>query len=184
MINRNEALVLLQKYLKKKDLMRYSFAVEAILSESAKRLRKDEELWSVTGLLHNLDYEYTSHELEKRGNISAQLLDGILPKDGINAIMANNYKHTGYTPTTSLDKAVIAAGAISDFIFSVIKLTPTNKLFEVDLKLLNEKFNDPQFSDKNIKNKINLCVDFGIDLKSFFIISINSLKQISDSLEL
>jgi predicted hydrolase (HD superfamily) len=184
MINRNEALVLLNKYLKNRDLIRYSLAVEAILKDTANKLHKDEELWSVSGLLHNLDYEYTFHEPEKRGSISSQILDGLLPKDGINAILANNYMHTGYTPTTSLDKAIISASAISDFIFSVVEVTPNKKLFEVDLKLLNSKFNDPHFFNKNVKKKINLCVDFGIDLKSFFIISINSLKKISESLGL
>jgi len=184
MIDRNEALILLNKYLKKRDLIRYSLAVEAILKDTANKLHKDEELWSVTGLLHNLDYEYTFNEPEKRGSISSQLLEGLIPKDGLNAILANNYMHTGYTPTTSLDKAIIAASAISDFVFSVVEETPTKKLFEVDLKLLNTKFNDPYFSDRNVKNKINLCVDFGIDLKSFFVISINSLKKISDSIDM
>ena len=182
MINRNEALVLLNKYIKKKDFIRHSLAVEAILRDIANKLHKDEELWSVTGLLHNLDYEYTLHEPEKRGSISSQLLQGLIPKDGLNAILANNYVHTGYTPTTSLDKAIIAASAFSDFIFSVVKDTQTKRIFEVDLKLLDTKFNDSHFSDKNIKKKINLCVDFGIDLKSFFLISLNSLKKTSDSL--
>lgn len=184
MINRDEAFVLLNKYLKKKDFIRNSLSVEAILKEIATKLHKDEELWSVTGLLHNLDYEFTQNEPEKRGSMSLQILEGLIPKDGLNAILANNYIYTGYTPTTSLDKAIIAASAFSDFIFSVVKETPTKKLFEVDLKLLDLKFNDSHFSNRNIKKKINLCIDFGVDLKSFLLISLNSLKKTSDSLGL
>ena len=104
MINRDEAFVILKKYLKDPDNIKYSLAVEAVLKELARILYRDEELWSLTGLLHNLDYEYTRGELEKRGNLSSQLLGGLLPENAVNAIRANNYMHTDYIPTTSLDK--------------------------------------------------------------------------------
>ena len=59
MINREEAFILLRKYLKDEESIKYSLAVEAVLKEMAKILYRDEELWGLTGLLHNLDYEYT-----------------------------------------------------------------------------------------------------------------------------
>lgn len=182
MLNRNEALVLIKKYLKNRNSIRISLAVEAILKELAKKLYKNEELWGLTGLLHNIDYEFTLNDPEKRGIISAQILEGLLPKNGLNAIMANNYMHTGYTPTTSFDKALIATSAVSDFIFSVVAATPSKKLFEVDLNMVKCKFNNTGFIDKNIKNKIKLCIDFGMDLKSFLTLSLNTLKKISDDL--
>lgn len=182
MINRDEAFVLIKKYLKDKNSIRSSLAVEAILKELAKRLYKDEEVWGLTGLLHNIDYEYTLNEPERRGSVSAQLLEGLLPQKGVDAVMANNYKYTGHTPTTSLDKAVISVAAVSDFIFSVVKETPSKKLFEVDLNLVRNKLNDSSFTDKNIKNKIKLCLDYGIDLRSFVTISLSTLKKIADDL--
>ncbi len=182
MLNRSEAFILIKKYLRDRNSIRSSLAVEAILKELAKKLYKNEELWGLTGLLHNIDYEYTLNDPEKRGIISAQILEGLLPKDGINAIMANNYMHTGYTPTTSFDKALIATNAVSNFIFSVVAKTPSKKLFEVDLKMVKSKFNNTNFIDKNIRNKIKLCIDFGIDLKSFLTISLTTLKKIADDL--
>ncbi len=184
MIVRNEGLILIKKYLRDRNSIRISLAVECILKELARRLHKDEELWSLTGLLHNLDYEYTVNDLEKRGSIASQLLDGLLPKNSVNAIMANNYKHTGYTPTTSLDKAMIASNAVANFILSVVNITPSRKLLEVDLNMLKSKFNDTSFTNKNLRNRINLCVDFGLDLNLFLLISLNSLKQIADNLKL
>ena len=142
MLNRDQGLILVKKYLKSRNSIRVSLAVECILREIAKKLYKDEELWSLTGLLHNIDYEYTVNNLEKRGSIAAQILDGLLPKTGVNAIMSNNYKHTGYIPTTSLDKAIIASNAVADFILSVVNTTPSQKLFEVDINMLKSRFND------------------------------------------
>jgi len=117
MINREEAFALLKKYLSRNDkMMKHSLAVEAIMKEMAGRLDKDAELWSLTGLLHDLDYEYTQKELEKHANLSAQILEGLLPERGVNAIKAHNYMHTDYIPTTSLDKALIAADAFSGLV--------------------------------------------------------------------
>ena len=90
MINREEAFVLLKRYLKDADSFKFSLSVEAVLKKLAKILHRDKELWALTGLLHNLDYEYTARELENRGTISAQLLDGLLPDSVVNAIKANN----------------------------------------------------------------------------------------------
>jgi predicted hydrolase (HD superfamily) len=53
MLSRNEGLTLLKKYLRNENLRKHSFAVEAILREIACRLQKDEELWALTGLLHD-----------------------------------------------------------------------------------------------------------------------------------
>ena len=66
MINREEGLELLKKYLKNENLMKHSLAVEAILKEIAIRLNEDQELWTLTGLLHDLDYDFTKEEPEKQ----------------------------------------------------------------------------------------------------------------------
>jgi len=182
MINRKEAFVLLKRYLKNQNSIRYSLAVEALMRELASRLQKDEELWGLTGLLHNLDYEYTDGEPEKRGILSAQLLEGLLPENGVNAIKANNYMQTSYIPITSLDKSLIAADAITGLIFAIVSSTPSKKLHDVDLDTLVKKFNDPNFATGYNRSRVKLCTDIGIDLEIFLAISLRTLKRISDDL--
>jgi len=184
MINREEAFVLLKKYLRDDDNIKYSLAVEAVSREIAKRLDRDEELWGLTGLLHNIDYEYTSSEPEKRGSLSAQLLEDLLPVRGINAIKANNYMHTDYIPTTSLDKSLIAVDAATGFIIVTARSMPSKKIADVDLLKLMNNFSDPSFAIRYNRNKIQLCADIGIELEDFFELILNTLKQISDKLTL
>lgn len=184
MINREEAFVLLKKYLRDEDNIKYSLAVEAVLREMAKRLDRDEELWGLTGLLHNLDYEYTSSEPEKRGNLSAQILEDLLPESGINAIKANNYMHTDYIPTTSLDKSLIAADAATGLIIVTTRSMPSKKLAEVDLEILMDKFYDSSFATRYNRSKIQLCADIGIELGAFLELILNTLRKISDKLNL
>ena len=184
MINRDEAFVILKKYLKDPDNIKYSLAVEAVLKELARILYRDEELWSLTGLLHNLDYEYTRGELEKRGNLSSQLLGGLLPENAVNAIRANNYMHTDYIPTTSLDKSLIAVAAICQLIIATAQSTPSKKLSEVDLNILIERFKNPSFAPNISRSRIELCVDLGIDLKAFLTLSLATIREMSDKLDL
>lgn len=94
MLSRDQAVKLVKKYLKEQDNIRLAVAVEAILRKIAEVNNKDQELWGITGLLHNLDYEYCGSNYQDRGIISNQILDGIIPENTINAIKSNNYVYT------------------------------------------------------------------------------------------
>lgn len=182
MINREEAFALLKKYLRDDKLIKHSLAVEAILRDMAKKLDRDEELWGVIGLLHDLDYEYTKREPEKHANLSAQILEGLLPEKGVNAIKAHNYMHTDYIPTTSIDKALIAADAVSGLIIATALVVPSKKLSDVKLETLVNKYKDSSFAKGCSRSRIELCLDAGIEIDRFLDLSLNALKGIADKL--
>ena len=182
MINRKEALNLIKKYLRESDNIKHSFATEAVLKEIAKLLNKDENLWGLSGLLHNLDYEFTDNHPEQRGTLSAQLLEDLLPNNAINAIKANNYLYTDYIPVTLLDKSLIAVVALAGLIIATARSMPSSRLSEVNLEVLVEKFKDETFAQRYDRSRIKLCTDTGIELGSFFNFSLIKLKEISDQI--
>jgi putative nucleotidyltransferase with HDIG domain len=184
MINREEAFALLQKYLKDDKLIKHSLAVEAILRKMAKKIGKDVDLWGLTGLLHDLDYDYTNREPEKHANVSAQILEGLIPEECVNAIKAHNYKHTDYIPTTSIDKALIAVDAVSGLVIATALVMPSKKLAEVRLETLVDKFYDNSFAVGCNRTRIELCQDIGFDIDAFLALSLNALKEIADELDL
>jgi putative nucleotidyltransferase with HDIG domain len=184
MITRNEAFSILKKYLRDDKLLKHSLAVEAILVEMAKKLGKNEQLWGITGLLHDLDYEYTMKEPENHANISAQILGGLLPEEALNAIKAHNYIHTDIIPITTLDKLLIAADSVSGLIIATAFVMPSKRLSEVKVDTLMKKFNDSSFAKGCKRSRIELCLDTGIDLERFLSISLIALQNISDQLEL
>ena len=184
MLSREEAFALIKKYIKDENLIKNSIITEAILREIAKKIGKDEELWGLTGLLHNIDYDYTRDYPEKRGILSADLLENLLPESSINAIKANNYMHTDYIPITSLDKSLISAAEVTGFIITVVKSMPSKKLSDVDVNTLISKFNDPNFGTRFNRNKIKLCEDVGLDLERYFNLTLSTLKHFSDKLGL
>jgi predicted hydrolase (HD superfamily) len=184
MLSRDEAIVILKKYIKDENLLKRSIITEVVLRQIAKNLGEDEEIWGITGLLHNLDYDYTKDNPEKRGVLSANILENLLPEICINAIKANNYMHTDYIPITSLDKSLISTAELSRFIMIVAKSLQTKHLNDVDVDTLIEKFNDQELGKGFNRHRIKLCEDVGFDLELFFKLTLLTLKPISERLGL
>ena len=184
MINRQEALSLVNKYLKNKENKLISLYVEAILRKLANLLDEDEDLWGLTGLLFNIDYEYTEDDKENRGTISSQILQDLLPGEGINAIKSNNYLYTDVLPVSSLDKALISAEAAVKLILMVAKTVPSKNLNDIDVDLLLKKIDDnSSASDKTI-SRLKLCKDNNIDLENFLKLSLSIMRTIPLNAEL
>ena len=184
MLDREQGFELLKKYLKNENLIKHSLAVEAILKKMANKLREDNEIWGLTGLLHDLDYDYTKEDPEKHAIISTDILEGIVPVDILKAIKSHNYQHTTQVPETILDKSLIAADAVSGLVIATALVMPTKKLSDVELKSLINKFKDNSFAKGCNRKKIELCEDVGLNLQEFLDLSLDALKSIADELGL
>lgn len=184
MITREEALAFLKKYIRNENLIKHSLAVEAIMRSLAKKLGRDEDIWGLTGLLHDLDYEYTQDNPMEHGLITCEMLKGLVPEDILDAIRAHNYRYTSQTPTRTLEKALIAADAVSGLIIAAALVMPSKKLSDVGVDTLMKKFDDKSFARGVDRRKISICYDLGIPLKEFLDISLKSLQSIASCLDL
>jgi len=184
MLTRAEAVPLLRKNLRTENLLKHSFAVEAILEDMAKKLGEDSELWGLTGLLHDLDYDFTKNDPEKHSQITVKVLYDLLPLEAINAIKSHNYQYTAQIPQTYLDKSLIAADAVSGLIIAAALVMPSKKLADVTSKTLQSKFKDKSFAAGCNRKRIELCEDMELELQTFLELSLDSLKRISDVLGL
>ncbi|MGB4330452.1 MAG: HD domain-containing protein, partial [Dethiobacteria bacterium] len=66
-MEREEALRLIKQEVKTKNLIKHMLAAEAVMRRLAEELGQDEELWALTGLLHDLDYDRTMDQPEQHG---------------------------------------------------------------------------------------------------------------------
>jgi putative nucleotidyltransferase with HDIG domain len=184
MLSRKEAYELLRKNLRSENLVKHSLAVEAILQAIARKLGEDEELWGLTGLLHDLDYDYTKSDPARHALVTVKVLDGLIPLEGINAIKAHNYQHTAQVPQTYLDKSLIAADAVSGLIIAAALVMPSKKLADVTPKTVLDKFRDKSFAAGCNRKRIELCTDMELELQVFLELSLDALKNIADVLGL
>ena len=76
-MNRDEALELVKKYLKNKNLFKHSLAVEACMRSMAARFNQDVEKWGLAGILHDLDYEITEKSPELHTTETKKILQDL-----------------------------------------------------------------------------------------------------------
>ena len=184
MITRDEALSLIEKYIQNKNLKKHVLAVEAIMRALAKRLGEPEEIWSLTGLLHDLDYELTVNDFANHGRKTVELLNGKISQEMKEAILAHNFEYTGVSPQSKLSKALIAADAASGLVIATALVMPNKKLSEVTVKSLKKKFKDKSFARGSKRDRILYCEQIGLSLLDFLELARDALTSISDELGL
>lgn len=180
----SEALRLVKTNVKRGNIVKHMIAVQAIMRALAKRLGGDEDLWAITGLLHDIDFDKTFEKPEEHGLMAERLLEGLVPEEVVRAIKSHNSKYTGVKPETPMEKALIAADAISGLLIACALVMPSKKIRDVKLRTVKKKFKDKDFARGSDRNRILTCGDLGITKEEFFEISLIALKEISQELSL
>jgi putative nucleotidyltransferase with HDIG domain len=109
-VTREQALETLHRFTKSEALRRHAYAVEASVRWYARQIGEDEELWGITALLHDFDYEIHP-TLDKHPQAGAPILrEQGYPEEVIEAIQAHA-PHTGAPPATSSRGSCTLAGS-------------------------------------------------------------------------
>ncbi|MGC8850210.1 MAG: HD domain-containing protein [Candidatus Bathyarchaeia archaeon] len=184
MLNRVEALELLKSKVSKRNWLYHMLAVEAVMRGLAAHLGQDEGKWGLLGLLHDVDFSETEATPERHGLEAEKMLEGKVPEDLIRAIKAHNAAYTGVEPLSIMEKALIAADAVSGLIIATALVMPSRKISEVTLKTLEKKFKQKDFAKGVDRGRISLHEELGIPREKFLEIALKSLKNIADSIGL
>ncbi len=151
-------------------------AVGAIMKASARFLGEDEDLWELTGLLHDIDYEETVNNFERHGLMAQEILKDKVPKEVVKAIKAHNYEYSGVMPESALEKGLIASDAVSGLLIACALVMPSRKIKDVKADTVNKKFKDKDFARGADRKRIMRCEELGIPLQKFFEISLEALQ--------
>ncbi|MBE2238485.1 MAG: HDIG domain-containing protein [Caldilineaceae bacterium] len=146
---RDEAYTLLCTWVQSESLRRHMLAVEASLRAYARHFGEDEELWGVTGLLHDLDYErFSDMEDQINGHPRAELRlfqERGYPPELIHAIEAHA-TFLGAPRVSRLDKALLACDELTGLIQAAAYVRPDRDLRNVELKSIKKKWKDKAFT--------------------------------------
>ena len=146
---RDEAYALLCEWVQSESLRRHMLAVEAALRAYARRFDADEELWGITGLLHDLDYERfadMSDTLNGHPRTELRLFrEAGYPEELIHAVEAHA-TFLGVPRVTLLDKALLACDELTGLIQAAAYVRPDRDLRSVDLKSIKKKWKDKAFT--------------------------------------
>ncbi len=150
MPTREDAWTLLCEYTANESLRKHALAVEACVRAYARQAGADEDLWGLTALLHDFDYErwpnQEHHPSEGHPSSGASILrQAGYPEEMIHAILA----HAGYTGVTRespLDHALFACDEMAGFLTACSLVKPGKTIFEVEPDSVKRKMKDKAFA--------------------------------------
>jgi putative nucleotidyltransferase with HDIG domain len=184
LLSRREAMSLVEAKVGDERRVKHVLAVETIMRGLAERLGGDPELWGLAGLLHDLDFTETRSDPKRHGLVAAELLKGRVPDEVVRAIAAHNYENTGVRPESAMERALIAADAVSGLLVACALVMPSRKLAEVTVRTVERKYRSKDFARGVDRQRIALCEQLGIPLTEFFELSLRALRAVADGLGL
>jgi len=126
-ISRAEAWDLLTEWVQSESLRRHCLAVEASMVAYARKRGADEELWAVTGLLHDADYErHPDMDDQADGHprtIMRELQARDAPPEVVEAI-AGHAPFLGVPRETDLARTLFAVDELSGFVLACAAVRP------------------------------------------------------------
>jgi len=182
MMTREEALELVKSNVSNANLIKHMLAVEAVMGRLARRLGGDEQTWTLAGLLHDLDYDFTSKDPAKHGLLTAEMLSSKdLPSEVLYAIKC----HANHCePVSQMDRALIATDPLTGLIVAAALMHPTKKLSNVDKGFVLNRFKEKGFAKGANREQIKTCSSFGLELEEFLGIGLEAMTGIASELGL
>jgi putative nucleotidyltransferase with HDIG domain len=187
-VERNEALALMHEYTKNENLRRHMYAVEAAMRAYARKYGKDEELWGITGLLHDFDYErWPNHERkpdDEHPTTGVRILrERGYPEEVLEAIMGHA-DYTGVPRNSLMAKVLFAVDELTGFLTACALVRP-NGISDLKVKSVKKKFKDSSFARGVNREEVERGIDeLGVDFSEHVQLVIEAMRGIQDQLGL
>ncbi len=185
-MEREEALELLHENLSSDSLRKHCYATEAVMRRLARELGEDEELWGITGLLHDLDLEITENDMARHADTAARMLEERgAPGEMVEAVRMHNAEGLGLGERKSVLQHALAAGeTVTGLIVATALVRPDKKLAGVKVNSLRKRMKEKAFARGARREVIMECEQAGLDLERFLSLALEAMQEISDQLGL
>jgi len=185
MITREKALEILHQNMQNQNLRRHCYAVAVVMKSLARHFKEDENLWEITGLVHDLDYEKNpdKHPLEAIKFLEKENY----PTEIINAVRAHawNYGEGFPEPQNKMEWSLYCCDELTGFIVACALVRPEKKLSLVKVDSVLKKMKDKAFAAAVKREQIALCQEkLGIPLEEFVKMALEAMRGISGELGL
>jgi putative nucleotidyltransferase with HDIG domain len=182
-VTRERAWETLTRYTKSEALLRHGLAVEASVRTYARKFGEDEELWGVTALLHDFDYEIHP-TLDKHPQDGAPILrEEGYPEVVIEGVLSHA-EHLAMPRDTPLKKTLFACDELSGFIHACGLVRPDG-IETLEPKSVKKKLKQPSFAaGVNREDVYKGAEELGVELDDHIRFVIEAMRPISGELGL
>ncbi len=183
-MDRQQALELVKKHVKTKNLVKHMLATEAVMGALAAHLGEDETTWALAGILHDIDYDETAHDPGRHGLVGADMLERMgAPAEVVRAVRAHNEYH-GLARESRLDKALYAVDPLTGLLVAAALIHPEKKLGAIDVGFVLNRFKEPSFARGASRDQMRTCSELGLSLEEFVGIGLRAMQRIAPELGL
>jgi putative nucleotidyltransferase with HDIG domain len=184
---RDEAWDLVCEWVSSESLRKHLLGVEAGMVAYADKLGGDRELWAVTGLVHDLDYErYPDLDDQTNGHPRTALrlfaeLDW--PQELIDAV-AGHATFLGVPRSSEMAKALFAVDELSGFVAACALVRPTG-IEGMKPKSVKKKLKTPSFAAGVNRDEVYQgAEELGVDFDEHVAFVIEAMQARADELGL
>ena len=185
-VDRDEAWRLFCEWTASESLRKHVLGVEAAMVAYAREYGEDEELWAVTGILHDLDYEKHPDMDADDGHPRTALkvlAEKGYPDELIDAV-AGHAEFLNHPRTTQLAKTLFAVDELSGFVAACALVRPTG-IVGLTPKSVKKKLKTPAFAAAVDREQMRRSAeDLGVDFDEHLQRVIDAMESRADELGL
>ncbi|GHO92307.1 HDIG domain-containing protein [Reticulibacter mediterranei] len=186
MPTRNDAYTLMTSHVKNENLQKHMLSVEVAMRFYARKYGEDEELWAMTGLLHDCDYEEYPDLNEHTQVAAGWLREGVYDERIIYAILAHNDLNQATHPRTDLlSRALSACDEITGMITATALVRPDKSILGLQVSSVRKKMKTKGFAaGVHREDLVRGAEELGVDLNEHIAFVIEAMSSIADTLGL
>lgn len=185
MPNRDDAFALMTAHVQNENLRKHMLSVEAAMRFYARKYGEDEELWAMTGLLHDGDYEEYPDLREHTQVMAGWLRDSGYDERIIYAILAHNDLNTDYPRDNLLSHALFACDEVTGMITATALVRPNKSILGLEVSSVRKKMKSKGFAaGVHREDLYKGAEELEIDLDEHIANVIEAMSSIADTLGL
>jgi putative nucleotidyltransferase with HDIG domain len=189
MPTRDDAWKLLCEYTQSESLRKHMLAVETCVRAYAAKHNADEELWGITALLHDFDYERwpnNEHSADSGHPAEgAKILRQLgYPEEIVRAIVSHA-DYSGVARQSLLEHALFACDELAGFLTACTYIRPSKSILDLEVASVKKRLKDKAFARGVSRDDVRKgAEELGIPCEEHIAFCIAAMRENADALGL
>jgi putative nucleotidyltransferase with HDIG domain len=189
MLTREDAWKLLCEYTQSESLRKHMLAVETCVRAYARKNGAEEELWGITALLHDFDYERfpnAEHAADKEHPAEgARILRELgYPEESVRAILSHA-DYSGVVRQSPLEHTLFACDELAGFLTACTYVRPSKSILDLEVDSVKKRMKDKAFARGVSRDDVQKgAEELGIPLEEHIAFCIAAMRENADALGL
>jgi putative nucleotidyltransferase with HDIG domain len=189
MPTRDDAWKLLCEYTQSESLRKHMLAVETCVRAYARKNGADEELWGITALLHDFDYERWPNPehaaVKEHPAEGAKILRELGYSDPLVRAIVSHADYSGVVRESPLEHTLFACDELAGFLTACTYVRPSKSILDLEVDSVKKRMKDKAFARGVSRDDVRKgAEELGIPLDEHVAFCIQAMRENADALGL